>query len=272
MRSTRPVVRPHRAILPRIPKGKASRVNIFGRPSHLTRRPRVRCFVLTLASVLGICQRSLAQEEESSGVWTLSVLAIGGESFRPRGHGFAEALGVAVEAGKSVSRRFEVGLSLHPFIRIYQPATDNGQGRERLTAGALDIVARWFPFPRSWQIEPFIEAAEGLLYANGRTPAGGTRFNFLTQAGLGLCFRANEQWSVVAGYRWFHISNAGLDEGNPAWNFNAVILGGRVRVGSSRNLPRLSQSQRSISAAGSHTWRGIRANKKAQELFLSFTK
>ena len=67
--------------------------------------------------------------------------------------------------------------------------------------------------------------ADGPFWSWHRVPAGGTRFNFLTQAGTGFLFPAGRGWSVLAGYRWVHISNADLGELNPSWNYHTLILG-----------------------------------------------
>jgi hypothetical protein len=178
---------------------------------------------------LGYPPESLrAQEPVPVRDWSFSVLAFGGRKFGPHGNGPSETKGVLLEAVRPVSRRLELGISLYPWMEIDQPRTVTGTGSEQVTAVALEGVLRWFPLSRSWRVEPYLEAVEGLSYADAPTPAGGTQFNFLAQAGVGFCFHASARWGVIAGYRWLHVSNAGLGDSNPSRNFHAIAVGLRV--------------------------------------------
>lgn len=175
-----------------------------------------------------------AQQPTPLGRTTLSVMGIGGQNFLPGRHGFAEVATPTIDAGKFVSRRIEVGLDLHPWISIRQPVNDNGDGGfETVSAFAADLYGRWYPAPFTWKYRPYIEIAEGPFYAVHRVPAAGTRFNFLTQVGAGVSVPAPalDPWSIVVGYRYVHISNAGTGRRNPGWEFYGVVLGLRRYVG-----------------------------------------
>lgn len=56
----------------------------------------------------------------------------------------------------------------------------------------------------------FVEAGPGISYASRPTPAGGTRMNYLFQAGLGTLIRMAPAGYLVAGARYLHLSNNSL--------------------------------------------------------------
>jgi len=178
--------------------------------------------------------RVFAEDPSPFGRKTLSVLAIGGDNFAPGRHGYAETLLPTIDTGRFVSRRLEVGLDIHPWIGIRQPVHDNGDGGyDSVTAFALDVYGRWYPAPFSWVWRPYLELAEGPLYAPRRVPHDGSRFNFLTQVGAGFTvpIARDDPWCFVVGYRIVHISNAGTYYRNPSWNFHGVVLGFRRFLG-----------------------------------------
>jgi hypothetical protein len=175
------------------------------------------------------------QELRPFGRWNVSVMGTAGQNFlrsfdTSQNKGFSEMGTVAVEVEKFVSRRIEVGVAAHPLMLIRQPETRDGRGQEDVVAFAADLMARWYPGPFEWRVRPYVEIAEGPLYAVRPVPSSGTRFNFLGQLGFGLTFPGKGPWTVVAGYRWVHISNAGIGEHNPSWNYNGLLLGGRLFV------------------------------------------
>lgn len=56
----------------------------------------------------------------------------------------------------------------------------------------------------------FIEGGPGISFATAPTPAGGTRLNYLLQAGLGAMVRIAPGAHLVAGARYLHVSNNSL--------------------------------------------------------------
>lgn len=76
------------------------------------------------------------------------------------------------------------------------------------------------------KVQPFISATGGFLYFSQRTPNfGGTRFNFTADLGGGLEIRLKEKRSVVAGYKYHHISNAERGIANPGFDNNIFYVG-----------------------------------------------
>jgi hypothetical protein len=182
---------------------------------------------LLLVALLAAPVRS----EEPQEVRSIAFGGLAGQDFYPKSHGFSEFAGSFVDIGMSVSRKLELVLDLQPVMLIRQPnGHPLGTGRETVPAAALDVALRWYPGPFALGSRWYLEVAEGPFWSWHRVPAGGTRFNFLTQAGTGLLFPAGAGWTLLAGYRWVHISNADLGDRNPSWNYHALILGLRHEV------------------------------------------
>ena len=64
------------------------------------------------------------------------------------------------------------------------------------------------------RIAPYIEGGFGIIYTTQHTHEQGTQYNFLSQVGVGLQFFLNEKFALTGGYRFRHMSNAGLDDDN----------------------------------------------------------
>jgi hypothetical protein len=196
--------------------------------------PRLWAASLPLLALLA----AHVQAEEPPEVRSIAFGGLAGQDFYPRSHGFSEFGGTFVDIGMFVSRKLELGLDLQPTMLIRQPnGHPLGTGRETVPAAALDVTLRWFPGPSPLGSRWYLEAAEGPFWSWHRVPAGGTRFNFLTQAGTGLLFPAGAGWTILAGYRWVHISNADLGDRNPSWNYHALILGLRHEIVTGERTP-----------------------------------
>jgi hypothetical protein len=74
---------------------------------------------------------------------------------------------------------------------------------------ALDDARDW-----SW----YIDAGIGVMFSADDIPQDGTSFNFTPRAGTGFTYQISEDWRLVAGLRWSHISNARIfgDDDNPS--------------------------------------------------------
>jgi lipid A 3-O-deacylase len=59
------------------------------------------------------------------------------------------------------------------------------------------------------------------FFADWRS-ARGTAFQFVDMAGVGMQFGSRQQY--LAGYRFQHISNGGINEPNPGINFSQLYL------------------------------------------------
>ena len=75
------------------------------------------------------------------------------------------------------------------------------------------------------RIAPYIEGGLGAVYTTQHTHEQGTQFNFLTQVGAGLQFFLNDRYALTGGYRFRHMSNAGIDDDNSGINHHFVLVG-----------------------------------------------
>lgn len=68
----------------------------------------------------------------------------------------------------------------------------------------------------------FVEIGPGVSWSNAPVPPNGTRFNFVTIAGTGITREVGPRAQVVAGFRWFHLSNGGREGSNRNPDIQAV--------------------------------------------------
>ena len=75
------------------------------------------------------------------------------------------------------------------------------------------------------RVSPYIEGGAGLLNTNLRIRALAETIEFMPQGGAGLHFHVAERLALNAGYRFHHISNAGLGERNLGINSHFPYAG-----------------------------------------------
>lgn len=75
------------------------------------------------------------------------------------------------------------------------------------------------------RIAPYIEGGFGIIYTTQHTRKQGTQYNFLSQVGVGLQFFLNKKFALTGGYRFRHMSNAGIDSPNRGINHHFALLG-----------------------------------------------
>lgn len=75
-------------------------------------------------------------------------------------------------------------------------------------------------------VRPYVEAGAGVRYLSHPTVSTNfsmsTAFQFASMGGVGLEFGQRQQYQV--GYRFQHVSNAGIKEPNPGINFHQLYL------------------------------------------------
>ena len=91
--------------------------------------------------------------------------------------------------------------------------------------GSLVVKYNFLSFGR-WM--PFWDGGAGMLWTDlgPRIPEQSTQFNFILQTGPGVSYFVSENWTITAGIRFHHISNAGIGERNiglNAWLFNVGV-------------------------------------------------
>ena len=75
------------------------------------------------------------------------------------------------------------------------------------------------------RIAPYVEGGVGIIYSGLHTHEQGTQYNFLTQVGVGLQCFLNDNFALTGGYRFRHMSNAGITDDNSGINHNFFLVG-----------------------------------------------
>ena len=84
----------------------------------------------------------------------------------------------------------------------------------RTAGGGVALLLRWHVIKRTdWSL--YLDGGCGLAYFSSRVPSGATRLNFTPQLGIGCSIACGDQLRLLAGVRWFHISNGQTGDSNP---------------------------------------------------------
>ena len=121
--------------------------------------------------------------------------------------------------GYRFSDTWAAHVHLRPELAYYQSFAPKSRG---MITGTVSGVL--YPCASSGAFAPFVEVTFGGTYSAYEIHDLGTRWNFLTGAGIGADFTVNSVPMFVAG-RFAHISNAGLDENNGGCNWITFLLG-----------------------------------------------
>jgi hypothetical protein len=147
-------------------------------------------------------------------------------------HGQANVDSLQIELARSWSPRTEVGLILAP-MNVQEPRSwfgnHYGDPDETARGASLSPMIRRRIFRQSESYEPFVELSTGPMWTTRRVPAATSRFNFITQAGIGTVLFPRQRMAIIVGYRFAHISNAGLAPRNPGLNVHTLLIGTRFR-------------------------------------------
>lgn len=132
------------------------------------------------------------------------------------------------------SGQFEYGGNIAPFWQAYTPAPRGLVGGGTFTGISLTpVILRWNFLTRSPRIQPWFQAAGGLLYTTHKFPPdvlvvhgnpGGTSvWNFEPQGGVGIHYFLRSRRSIDLGVNAVHISSASLGDRNPGVNASIQI-------------------------------------------------
>ncbi len=103
-------------------------------------------------------------------------------------------------------------------FRMHQPVTAYGVG--------LSPKLR-YTFTGWDRLHPYVDGGGGPIWTDlgGSVPEEPGQFNFVVWGGAGLSWQATPEWSVNAGGRFYHISNAGTRHPNSGLNFGMPFVG-----------------------------------------------
>lgn len=162
----------------------------------------------------------------------VSVHAAGGKSLETW-HGQVTAEMLNVEGSREIRPNTELAFVVTPMF-ITQPRSwfgdQYGDGEEDARALSAALLLR-----RTFRNDAiYVEGGTGPMWSDKRVPAATSRFNFHTQLGAGFVLWPSRRVSVIAGYRFSHISNGGYAPRNPGLNVSSIVIGTRFRMRESR--------------------------------------
>jgi opacity protein-like surface antigen len=102
---------------------------------------------------------------------------------------------------------------------------DRGSGRHTIYGAGLAPLGFRLAYEGFEHLRPYAAASGGFLYFSDRIPADGEKFNFTYDFGAGIQIEPATHWLVALGYRYHHISNAGLADSNPGFDSNVLYAG-----------------------------------------------
>jgi len=140
-----------------------------------------------------------------------------------------------------LSGQFEYGANVMPFWQAYTPGphevtfvyqgqtyTSQVGGGTYRGASITPLIFRWNFETRLHRIQPWFQAAGGLIYTTHKfppdqlvshgTPGGTSVWNFSPQGGIGLHYFTRSGRSLDLGLNAVHISSASLGDKNPGVN------------------------------------------------------
>ena len=99
-----------------------------------------------------------------------------------------------------------------------QPTAENAGGFN------FNVLARWHVLAHDdWSL--FVDVVGGVMETSDAVPAGGSSFNFVAQAGVGISFDISDDVRLLTGVRWHHISNGRTFDTNPSQDSLYVYAG-----------------------------------------------
>jgi hypothetical protein len=117
-------------------------------------------------------------------------------------------------------------------IFIEQPQhffVSDGHGNEHALALQLTLGLRHHFRSESANTRPYVEIGSGPLWSNKRVPATSAHINFDSYGTVGATFHARNGYAPYAGFRFQHISNAGIvADRNPGYNIGSIVIGVRL--------------------------------------------
>jgi hypothetical protein len=96
---------------------------------------------------------------------------------------------------------------------------------QRTYSAGANILARYNFLTRSDVWRPYVQAGFGVAHTNLVMDNFGSNINFVSSAACGLQYFLNKKNAVSFEWRFFHMSNAGLDDDNSGLNMNNFFLG-----------------------------------------------
>src|SRR5262245_25448367 len=91
-------------------------------------------------------------------------------------------------------------------------------------AEGLKATARW-DFLGFGRLVPYVEVLLGAGYKNFRPWDSPSSFTFVLEGGVGAAYMITPSIALTAGYRFQHLSNAGVGRRNRGYNYDGGVAG-----------------------------------------------
>ena len=127
------------------------------------------------------------------------------------------AMTISEPMGKGI---FDGALSLGAEAVLFRTR----QPSESYNVGAMPRLR--YVFGSRGKIRPYLEGGGGGIFGTlAGTPEQASNGNFILMAGAGVSWFFSPHIAVSVGYRFYHISNAGLGDPNSGLNYNYPFIG-----------------------------------------------
>lgn len=132
-----------------------------------------------------------------------------------------------VRAGLVLPQRADRWLSDHGLSVRWTPEVFAGTIRNGSTSVEAGINGLLFQLDATWDRRwvPFAEGGFGLSYNDLHGAGLGGPFLFTNQGGVGIRYRLTETLALTGGYRFRHVSNAGMKDDNLGLDTHFLMLG-----------------------------------------------
>jgi hypothetical protein len=117
---------------------------------------------------------------------------------------------------------FQIGIE--PFASVITKVANPSHRSGSLELDGV-LPALTYYFDLGYNIYPYVEGGLGMLYTDLRGYNLGGHFSFMEMVGTGVTYFVNEHIAISVGWRFRHISNAGLYDDNAALNTDTIMGG-----------------------------------------------
>lgn len=115
-------------------------------------------------------------------------------------------------------------IAAEPFVSAITRVTNPGRRSGSVEAGVM-LPVLTYSFDLGYRIHPYVEGGVGALYHDIKGYGLGGGFSFAETVGAGVSYLLDKNLMLTVGYRFRHMSNAGIYEDNKALNSNIVMAG-----------------------------------------------
>jgi len=146
-------------------------------------------------------------------------------------HGQGSFATLQFDFSRAFLHHTEATWGVQPFF-IRQPShffTADGHGTQSALGLQLTLGLRHHFGSESRNVRPFAEIASGPLFTDKKVPVTASKINFNSYGTIGATFGRHNGYRPYAGFRFGHISNAGIvADRNPGYNIFSAVFGVRL--------------------------------------------